>query len=75
MIAFFTDPEPIFQALAATAFTWFLTALGASSSVFLTKNINQKVLNGMLGFAEGGMIAQKIVQIFRIYMKPFFFLV
>jgi zinc transporter, ZIP family len=74
MIAFFTDLEPIFQALVATAFTWFLTALGASS-VFLTKNINQKVLNGMLGFAEGGMISQKIVQIFRTYMKPFFFLV
>lgn len=44
------------QALIATMFTWGVTALGASL-VFFFKTINKKVLNGMLGFAAGVMIA------------------
>jgi ZIP family zinc transporter len=48
--------DPIVQALFATLFTWGVTALGASL-VFFFKNINRKVLNGMLGFAAGVMIA------------------
>jgi ZIP family zinc transporter len=48
--------NPILLALFATLFTWFLTALGASM-VFFFKSINQKLLNGMLGFAAGVMIA------------------
>ena len=40
----------------ATLFTWFVTALGASL-VFFFKTINRKVLDGMLGFAAGVMIA------------------
>lgn len=44
------------QALIATLFTWGVTALGASL-VFFFKVINKKVLNGMLGFAAGVMIA------------------
>jgi len=40
----------------ATLFTWGVTALGASF-VFFFKTINKKVLNGMLGFAAGVMIA------------------
>ncbi len=48
--------NPTVQALIATLFTWFLTALGAST-VFIFKSINKKVLNGMLGFAAGVMIA------------------
>lgn len=48
--------SPITQALIATLFTWGLTALGASL-VFFFKKINQKVLNLMLGFAAGVMIA------------------
>ncbi len=48
--------NPILLALAATLFTWFLTALG-SGMVFFFKNINKKVLNSMLGFAAGVMIA------------------
>jgi ZIP family zinc transporter len=47
---------PILQALLATTFTWGVTALG-SASVFLTKNINRKLLDLMLGFAAGVMIA------------------
>ncbi len=48
--------DPIFQAFLATCFTWFVTALGAAM-VFLFKEISRKVLDGMLGFAAGVMIA------------------
>ena len=48
--------NPILLALFATLFTWAVTALG-SSMVFFFKTINQKVLNSMLGFAAGVMIA------------------
>jgi ZIP family zinc transporter len=48
--------NPILLALGATLFTWALTALGASM-VFFFKTINRKVLNSMLGFAAGVMIA------------------
>lgn len=48
--------NPILLALFATLFTWGLTALGAAM-VFFFKKINQKVLNSMLGFAAGVMIA------------------
>mgnify|MGYP003915824389 CR=1 FL=1 len=44
------------QAFLAGMFTWGVTALGASG-VFFFKTINQKVLNSMLGFAAGVMIA------------------
>ncbi|MCM0649082.1 ZIP family metal transporter [Clostridium swellfunianum] len=52
----FTNLDPVLQALLATLFTWFVTALG-SALVFLFKSINKNVLNGMLGFAAGVMIA------------------
>ncbi len=56
MGAWFTELNPIWQALVATLFTWFVTALGAGL-VFFFKTINRKVLDGMLGFAAGVMIA------------------
>jgi ZIP family zinc transporter len=56
MVAWFLNLSPIIQALLATCFTWFLTALGASA-VFFFRTINRKVLDGMLGFAAGVMIA------------------
>jgi ZIP family zinc transporter len=52
----FVNLDPILQALLATCFTWFLTALGAAL-VFFFKSINRQVLDGMLGFAAGVMIA------------------
>lgn len=52
----FISLNPIVQALLATLFTWFVTALGASM-VFFFKEIKRNVLNGMLGFAAGVMIA------------------
>lgn len=48
--------NPVLLALIATLFTWAVTALGASM-VFFFKKINKKVLNSMLGFAAGVMIA------------------
>ncbi len=48
--------NPIVLALFATLFTWLITALGASM-VFFFKTINKKILNSMLGFAAGVMIA------------------
>jgi ZIP family zinc transporter len=56
LIDFFAGLKPIHQALVATLFTWLLTALGATL-VFLFKKINRKVLDAMLGFAAGVMIA------------------
>jgi ZIP family zinc transporter len=48
--------HPVQQALLATLFTWFLTALGAAT-VFMAKDVSRKVLDWMLGFAGGVMIA------------------
>lgn len=56
MQEWFKELNPIMQALLATCFTWFVTALGASA-VFFFKRIDRKVLDGMLGFAAGVMIA------------------
>jgi ZIP family zinc transporter len=56
MIQWISQHGAVQQALIATLFTWGVTALGASL-VFFFKTINIKVLNGMLGFAAGVMIA------------------
>jgi zinc transporter, ZIP family len=56
MIHFFQNFNPITQAFIATLFTWGMTALGAML-VFATKIINQRLLDSMLGFAGGVMIA------------------
>jgi ZIP family zinc transporter len=55
-MTWFMQLNPIYQALIATCFTWLVTALGASL-VFFVKTINKKLLDGMLGFAAGVMIA------------------
>jgi ZIP family zinc transporter len=55
-IEWFKSMSPVSQAFLATLFTWFVTALGASL-VFFMKSVKQKVLNFMLGFASGVMIA------------------
>ena len=52
----FSTLNPIIQALLATIFTWGMTAAGAAT-VFLTRNISRSLLNAMLGFAAGVMIA------------------
>jgi ZIP family zinc transporter len=52
----FATLSPILQALLATIFTWGMTAAGAAT-VFLAKNVSRSLLNAMLGFAAGVMIA------------------
>jgi len=56
MFEYFSGLHPINQALVATLFTWFVTALG-SGLVFFFKNIKRNMLDAMLGFAAGVMIA------------------
>ena len=56
IIDFMSKFHPVVQALIATGFTWLVTAMGASL-VFFFKSINRKVLDSMLGFAAGVMIA------------------
>ena len=48
--------DPVLGALYATLFTWGLTALGASL-VFFIKSLNRALLDGMLGFTGGVMVA------------------
>jgi len=48
--------NPILLALIAGLFTWGVTTLGAAT-VFLTKEVNKTLLNAMLGFSAGVMIA------------------
>jgi len=50
------QPHPVLQALLATCFTWFVTALGAAS-VFFRRQVDKKILDIALGFAAGVMIA------------------
>lgn len=52
----FLSFNPILLAFFAGVFTWFLTALG-SAMVFFFKEIKKNVLNTMLGFASGIMVA------------------
>jgi len=52
----FQDLSPLSQSLLAGCFTWFVTALGASV-VFTTRSVNRKLLDAMMGFAAGVMIA------------------
>jgi len=56
MIAFIQQFDPVMQAFIATLFTWGVTAAGAAL-VFFTKAVNHKVMDSMLGFAAGVMIA------------------
>lgn len=48
--------SPLLYAILASLFTWGVTALGAAG-VFFFKSVNQKLLDAMLGFAAGVMIA------------------
>ncbi len=56
MMQSFVALNPVMQALLATLFTWFATAVGAAF-VFIKKELSRKSLDFMLGFAAGVMIA------------------
>jgi ZIP family zinc transporter len=55
MQSFLTMPAVV-QALLAGLFTWGITALGAAS-VYFVRSINRQLLDAMLGFAGGVMLA------------------
>lgn len=56
MFDFLQQFDPVTQALIGTGFTWGMTALGAAV-VFFAKNMSRRVLDIMLGFAGGVMMA------------------
>ena len=56
IIDYFESIDPILAAFYATLFTWGLTAAGAAL-VFFFKGMNRAVLDGMLGFTGGVMVA------------------
>jgi zinc transporter, ZIP family len=56
MLEYLASMNPVLQALIATLFTWGVTAAGAAL-VFLARSPSRRVLDGMLGFAAGVMIA------------------
>src|SRR5215208_1803189 len=56
MIGVVAGMPAVLQALLATMFTWGVTALGAAL-VFGTKQVERKLLDAMLAFAAGVMIA------------------
>lgn len=55
-MTWFSSLGPVQQAVAATLFTWGVTAVGAAF-VFPFKRVSRSVLDAMMGFAAGVMIA------------------
>lgn len=53
---FLSNFHPVVQALIGGGFTWGLTALGAAT-IFLARELSKRLLDAMLGFAAGVMIA------------------
>lgn len=56
VIAYFEGIDPVLAAFYATCFTWGLTGLGAAL-VFFFKTMHRGVLDAMLGFTGGVMVA------------------
>jgi len=56
LIDYFESINPILAALYATLFTWGLTAAGAAL-VFLFRGTHRALMDGMLGFTGGVMVA------------------
>ena len=64
MINLFINFSYVTQALIATIFTWSITALGAAI-VFIFKKTNKNIMDAMLGFAAGVMIASSFFSLLR----------
>ncbi len=56
IIGYFESIDPVLAAFYATCFTWALTASGAGL-VFLFKSMHRGLLDAMLGFTGGVMVA------------------
>ncbi|MBX5445601.1 ZIP family metal transporter [Sphaerobacter sp.] len=59
MSEWFQAQNAVVQAILGGGLTWFITALGASL-VFFTRRMSQPLLDAMLGFAAGVMIAASV---------------
>jgi ZIP family zinc transporter len=58
-VTWLSSLDPILQAFLATLFTWLMTAVG-SAFVFGFKSMHQRMVDLMLGFAAGVMIAAAV---------------
>ena len=56
MLEYILGLSPVWLALLATLFTWFVTILGASI-VFFFKEVRKGIMDALLGFSAGVMIA------------------
>jgi len=56
LLDYFSGMNAVLAALLATLFTWFLTAAG-SAPVFFTRSVSQRLMDALLGFAAGVMLA------------------
>lgn len=56
LVQWFADLHPVMAAFVATTFTWFVTGAGAGL-VFFFKKLHRGVLDSMLGFTGGVMVA------------------
>ena len=56
LVEFFSSIDPVLAALIATTFTWLVTMAGASL-VFFFKKPNRGLMDTMLGFTGGVMVA------------------
>ena len=56
IIKYLSEIDPVLAAFYATSFTWFITAAGASL-VFFFKTLRRSLLDGLLGFTGGVMVA------------------
>lgn len=59
MVEFFLELNPIFQALIACSFTFFLTSCGAAC-VFLIREIKEEIYGILLSISAGIMLASSI---------------
>jgi ZIP family zinc transporter len=56
MVQWFIALHPVVQSLLAGLFTWGITAIGAAA-VFLLARVHRKLLDALLGFSGGVMLA------------------
>lgn len=59
MVSSFAEWDPILQAFLATVFTWLLTTIGAAL-VFGVRSLDRRIVEAMLGFAAGVMLAASV---------------
>lgn len=59
IIHYLEQVDPVWAALLATLFTWFVTAAGASF-VFVFRTLNKNIMDAMLGFTGGVMVAASV---------------